>query len=82
MNIWFETADAIITVYTVESAFEADETEEILTEIPFSQGDDINTETFRKNVFEAFDLLSKIYSDFSHVHINLRLSFLDKYVNI
>lgn len=81
MNVWFETADAIITVYTVDDAFEQHETKEILTEIPFSQGDDVNTDTFRKNVFEAFDVLSNIYANFTHVHITLELKFLDRYVN-
>jgi len=81
MNIWFETADAVITVYTVEDAFEQNETKEILTEIPFSQGDDVNTEAFRKSVFQAFDVLSGIYASFTHVHITLELKFLDRYVN-
>lgn len=82
MNVWFETADAVITIYTVEDAFEQDETKEILTEIPFSQGDNVNSDTFRKSVFKAFDMLSSIYADFNHVHITLEVKFLDKYVNI
>jgi hypothetical protein len=81
MNVWFDLADAVITVYTVENAFEDSETKDILTQIPFSQGVNESTASFRKSVFEAFDLLSKTYSTFDHVHITLDVKFMDKYVN-
>ena len=82
MNVWHDLADAIITVYTVEDAFEENETREVLTEIPLSYPSNTSDHDFRSTVFELSDMLNSLYSDFEHTHITIEVVFKHKYVNI
>jgi hypothetical protein len=81
MSVWFDIADAVITVYTVESAFEIDEERQVLTQIPFSNSDKVHSVTFRKKVFDVLAALSEVYADFDHVHISIDVVFRHEYVN-
>jgi hypothetical protein len=82
MNVWHDLADAVITVYTVEDAFEENETREVLTEIPLNHPSNTSNVTFRRGVFELVDTLERLYSDFEHTHITIEAVFKHKYVNI
>ena len=82
MNGWHYLADAVVTVYTVDDAFEDTETREVLTEIPLSHPSNTSNVTFRRGVFELVDTLERLYSCFEHTHITIEAVFKHKYVNI